>query len=174
MDVGRAEQRSIVAKVRVYELAKEFGVESKAVMAELEKMGEFVRSASSTIEAPVVRRLKEAFSGDSAKSGRQGQRSADARPAPPSGRRDQGGPGDGRRGDRVPQRGPGGVGDGPGGVGDGPVGQVPPAASPAAGTAPAGTPATAPSGAPSATPGTPGVTPGTAPGAARPTPRPAP
>jgi translation initiation factor IF-2 len=51
-----------VAKVRVYELAKEFGVESKAVMDQLKEMGEFVRSASSTIEAPVVRRLKEAFS----------------------------------------------------------------------------------------------------------------
>jgi len=49
-----------VAKVRVYELAKEFGVESKAVMTKLQEMGEFVRSASSTIEAPVVRRLKEA------------------------------------------------------------------------------------------------------------------
>ena len=48
-----------MAKVRVYELAKEFGVESKAVMARLQEMGEFVRSASSTIEAPVVRRLKE-------------------------------------------------------------------------------------------------------------------
>ncbi len=52
-----------MAKVRVYELAKEFGVESKAVMAKLQEMGEFVRSASSTIEAPVVRRLKEAFAG---------------------------------------------------------------------------------------------------------------
>ena len=58
-----------MAKVRVYELAKEFGVESKAVMAKLEEMGEFVRSASSTIEAPVVRRLKEAFNGGAAKSG---------------------------------------------------------------------------------------------------------
>ena len=67
--LGWAEQRSIVAKVRVYELAKEFGVESKAVMAKLEEMGEFVRSASSTIEAPVVRRLKEAFNGGAAKSG---------------------------------------------------------------------------------------------------------
>jgi len=55
-----------VAKVRVYELAKEFGVESKAVMAKLQEMGEFVRSASSTIEAPVVRRLKEAFAGQAA------------------------------------------------------------------------------------------------------------
>jgi translation initiation factor IF-2 len=50
-----------VAKVRVYELAKEFGVESKTVMDQLKEMGEFVRSASSTIEAPVVRRLKESF-----------------------------------------------------------------------------------------------------------------
>ncbi|MQA85520.1 MAG: translation initiation factor IF-2 [Streptosporangiales bacterium] len=50
-----------MAKVRVYELAKEFGVESKAVMAKLQEMGEFVRSASSTVEAPVVRKLKEAF-----------------------------------------------------------------------------------------------------------------
>jgi len=56
-----------VAKVRVYELAKEFGVESKAVMAKLQEMGEFVRSASSTIEAPVVRRLKEAFSAEAPK-----------------------------------------------------------------------------------------------------------
>ncbi len=50
-----------MAKVRVYELAKEFGVESKVVMAKLTEMGEFVRSASSTIEPPVVRRLKDAF-----------------------------------------------------------------------------------------------------------------
>src|SRR5215831_15434708 len=106
----RAEQRSIVAKVRVYELAKEFGVESKAVMAELEKMGEFVRSASSTIEAPVVRRLKEAFAGDAAKSGRQGQRSSDARPAAPAGRRDQAVAGDGLQGDRGTPRVPGGDG----------------------------------------------------------------
>ena len=57
-----------MAKVRVYELAKEFGVESKAVMAKLQEMGEFVRSASSTIEAPVVRRLKEAFTAQAGKA----------------------------------------------------------------------------------------------------------
>jgi translation initiation factor IF-2 len=62
-----------VAKVRVYELAKEFGVESKAVMAKLQEMGEFVRSASSTIEAPVVRRLKEAFAAQQPKQARAGQ-----------------------------------------------------------------------------------------------------
>ena len=50
-----------MAKVRVYELAKELGVESKVVLAKLQDMGEFVRSASSTVEAPVVRKLKEVF-----------------------------------------------------------------------------------------------------------------
>ncbi|MBX6371886.1 MAG: translation initiation factor IF-2 [Acidothermus sp.] len=50
-----------MAKVRVYELAKELNVESKAVLAKLHELGEFVRSASSTIEAPVVRKLREAF-----------------------------------------------------------------------------------------------------------------
>ncbi|MGH3410950.1 MAG: translation initiation factor IF-2 N-terminal domain-containing protein, partial [Streptosporangiaceae bacterium] len=81
-----------MAKVRVYELAKEFGVESKAVMAKLQEMGEFVRSASSTIEAPVVRRLKEAFAAPPSRSGGNGQRRAQpaqeagrARSAAPSG-----------------------------------------------------------------------------------------
>ena len=50
-----------MAKVRVYELAKELGVESKVVLAKLSEMGEFVRSASSTVEAPVVRKLREAM-----------------------------------------------------------------------------------------------------------------
>jgi translation initiation factor IF-2 len=58
-----------VAKVRVYELAKDLGVESKALMAKLTEMGEFVRSASSTIEPPVVRKLKEAFPAAGASSG---------------------------------------------------------------------------------------------------------
>ncbi|HET9126904.1 MAG TPA: translation initiation factor IF-2 [Propionibacteriaceae bacterium] len=48
-----------MAKVRVYELAKELGLESKDLLKTLGDMGEFVRSASSTIEAPVVRRLRE-------------------------------------------------------------------------------------------------------------------
>jgi translation initiation factor IF-2 len=50
-----------VAKVRVYELAKELGIESKVVMTKLTEMGEFVRSASSTVEPPVVRKLREIF-----------------------------------------------------------------------------------------------------------------
>src|SRR5437660_1666775 len=84
--------------VRVYELAKEFGVESKAVMAKLQEMGEFVRSASSTIEAPVVRRLKDEF-------GSQGPKAQGRRPqgqgAPAPGR-----PADGNGGRAVPRPGP--------------------------------------------------------------------
>lgn len=48
-------------KARVYELAKALGVDSKTVLEKLKDMGEFVKSASSTVEAPVVRRLKNAF-----------------------------------------------------------------------------------------------------------------
>ncbi|HSZ47547.1 MAG TPA: translation initiation factor IF-2 [Streptosporangiaceae bacterium] len=70
-----------MAKVRVYELAKEFGVESKAVMAKLQDMGEFVRSASSTIEAPVVRRLKEAFASQQAAKPQAGDGAAAKAPA---------------------------------------------------------------------------------------------
>ena len=46
-----------MAKVRVYELARELGVESKHVLKVLTDLGERPRSASSTIEPPVVRRL---------------------------------------------------------------------------------------------------------------------
>ena len=48
-------------KARVHELAKELGLESKNVLAWLKDNGEFVKSASSTIEAPVARKLREAF-----------------------------------------------------------------------------------------------------------------
>ena len=45
--------------VRVHELAKELGVPSKVILSTLQDMGEYVKSASSTVEAPVVRRLNE-------------------------------------------------------------------------------------------------------------------
>jgi translation initiation factor IF-2 len=50
-----------VAKVRVYELAKDLGLESKELLAKLQEVGEFVSSASSTVEAPVVRKLMDKF-----------------------------------------------------------------------------------------------------------------
>ncbi|HJR40164.1 MAG TPA: translation initiation factor IF-2 N-terminal domain-containing protein, partial [Nocardioidaceae bacterium] len=56
-----------MAKVRVHELAKEFGVESKVVLTKLGEMGEFVKSASSTVEPPVVKRFTDKF-GDELKA----------------------------------------------------------------------------------------------------------
>ncbi|MEU4687906.1 translation initiation factor IF-2 [Actinoplanes sp. NPDC023714] len=64
-------------KARVHELAKELGVDSKTVLAKLKDMGEFVKSASSTVEAPVARRLRGAF-----ESGGSGAPSAPSAPSP--------------------------------------------------------------------------------------------
>ncbi|MEV4435087.1 translation initiation factor IF-2 [Streptomyces sp. NPDC049555] len=72
-----------MAKVRVYELAKEFGVESKVVMAKLQELGEFVRSASSTIEAPVVRKLTDALQGPGGNAGKAAAKPAAPRKAAP-------------------------------------------------------------------------------------------
>ncbi|MFV2010153.1 MULTISPECIES: translation initiation factor IF-2 [unclassified Micromonospora] len=67
----------MAGKARVHELAKELGVESKTVLAKLKEMGEFVKSASSTVEAPVARRLRGAFAAASQSS----SPTAPARPA---------------------------------------------------------------------------------------------
>ncbi|WP_330298867.1 translation initiation factor IF-2 [Streptomyces sp. NBC_00503] len=73
-----------MAKVRVYELAKEFGVESKVVMAKLQELGEFVRSASSTIEAPVVRKLTDALQGPGGNAGKPAAKPGEPRKAAPA------------------------------------------------------------------------------------------
>ncbi|HEY0187445.1 MAG TPA: translation initiation factor IF-2 N-terminal domain-containing protein, partial [Cellulomonas sp.] len=69
-----------MAKVRVYELAKELEVDSKTLMTKLNELGEFVRSASSTIEPPVVRKLRDTYPA----GGRSGARPASAAPAAPT------------------------------------------------------------------------------------------
>ncbi len=61
MNYVRAKTGENVSKVRVHELAKQLGMESKEVLAKLQDLGEFVKSASSTVEAPVVRKLLEMF-----------------------------------------------------------------------------------------------------------------
>src|SRR3954464_3817354 len=71
-------RRPVPGKARVHELAKEFGVDSKTVLAKLKEQGEFVKSASSTVEAPVARRLRESFSTSNGGKGA-------AAPAPPAG-----------------------------------------------------------------------------------------
>ena len=50
-----------MARVRVHELAKEIGVTSRELLDVLKEKGEFVKSASSSIEAPVVRKAREHY-----------------------------------------------------------------------------------------------------------------
>ncbi|HEV3356138.1 MAG TPA: translation initiation factor IF-2 [Pseudonocardiaceae bacterium] len=71
----------MAGKARVHELAKELGVTSKDVLAKLKDLGEFVKSASSTVEAPVARRLRDSFSAPET-----------SKPARPSGPRPGSGP----------------------------------------------------------------------------------
>ncbi|WP_106187947.1 translation initiation factor IF-2 [Umezawaea tangerina] len=67
----------MAGKARVHELAKELGVTSKEVLTKLADQGEYVKSASSTVEAPVARRLRDAYSKNDAKPKPAG------RPGPP-------------------------------------------------------------------------------------------
>jgi translation initiation factor IF-2 len=50
-----------VALPRVYDIAKELGIDSKVALAKLAELGEFVKSGSSTIAPPVAKKLREAF-----------------------------------------------------------------------------------------------------------------
>ena len=50
-----------MAKTRVHELAKTYGIESKEVLEKLKELGEFVKSPSSTIELPVEMKFKKAY-----------------------------------------------------------------------------------------------------------------
>ncbi|MBP2338428.1 translation initiation factor IF-2 [Saccharothrix coeruleofusca] len=61
----------------MHELAKELGVTSKELLSKLADQGEYVKSASSTVEAPVARRLRDAYAKSEAKP------KSGARPAPP-------------------------------------------------------------------------------------------
>lgn len=65
-------------KARVYDLAKELGVSSKDVLNKLKDMGEFVKSASSTVEPPVVRKVRAAFAKSGAGAEAPGAGSAQA------------------------------------------------------------------------------------------------
>ncbi|MBK5306646.1 MAG: translation initiation factor IF-2 [Frankiaceae bacterium] len=69
-------------KARVHELAKELGLESKNVLAWLKENGEFVKSASSTIEAPVARKLREAFPAAAPAAAPPPKKAAKAAPKP--------------------------------------------------------------------------------------------
>ncbi|MCU1571388.1 MAG: translation initiation factor [Naasia sp.] len=49
------------AKPRVHEVASDLGIDTKVALAKLKEMGEFVKGPSSSIEPPVVRKLRAAL-----------------------------------------------------------------------------------------------------------------
>ena len=52
-------------KLRVHELAKQLGVTSKELLATLKEQGEFVKTASSTIEPPVIKKMRAHYEAQS-------------------------------------------------------------------------------------------------------------
>ncbi|MGW4112164.1 translation initiation factor IF-2 [Actinosynnema sp. NPDC004786] len=72
----------MAGKARVHELAKELGVTSKELLSKLADQGEYVKSASSTVEAPVARRLRDAYAKGESKPKPSGARPAPPKPAP--------------------------------------------------------------------------------------------
>ncbi|MEU5262598.1 translation initiation factor IF-2 [Amycolatopsis sp. NPDC021455] len=122
-------------KARVHELAKELGITSKDVLAKLKEQGEFVKSASSTVEAPVARRLRDAYAPKGAKKPTPGP---SARPGPPAAK--------------------------PGAPAPKPAAPAPQQQAPAAKAAPAAPPQQSQQQAPASKPAAPGVRPGPRPG----------
>jgi translation initiation factor IF-2 len=81
----------VSGKLRVHELAKQLGVTSKELLAQLKEQGEFVKTASSTVEPPVVKRMKQLYAsqdgqqaGGDAKpgAGKPGPKPAAGKPGP--------------------------------------------------------------------------------------------
>ena len=68
----------MAAKPRVHEIAAELGVDSKAALAKLKELGEFVKSPSSTIEPPVARKLRAALAEDVAAQAKAAPATGDA------------------------------------------------------------------------------------------------
>ena len=50
-----------MALPRVYDVAKELGIDTKVALAKLEELGEYVKYGSSTIAPPVAKKLRAAF-----------------------------------------------------------------------------------------------------------------
>jgi translation initiation factor IF-2 len=85
-----------VAKPRVHEIASDLGIDTKLALAKLKEMGEFVKGPSSSVEPPVVRKLRAKLAADgiATAGGAPGPRpgapvagrpgSASARPAAPA------------------------------------------------------------------------------------------
>jgi len=73
-----------VAKPRVHEIAKELGVPSKDLIAKLIEMGEYVKGPSSTLEAPVIRKVRDAFPAPKKAPAKEESAKPAAKKSPPS------------------------------------------------------------------------------------------
>ncbi len=125
-----------MAKVRVYELAKELGVESKELLAHLKEQGEFVRSASSTIEPPVVRKIKENPPAAAKKAA--AKKAAEKSSTPKDGAAPKAAPSESKGAEAAPSPGkPGSAPQAPAGAKPGPVQPTPAAPTAGAPTGPA-------------------------------------
>jgi len=51
----------VAALPRVYDIAKELGIDTKVALDKLKELGEFVKGGSSTITPPVAKKLRDAF-----------------------------------------------------------------------------------------------------------------
>ncbi|WP_311476772.1 translation initiation factor IF-2 [uncultured Gulosibacter sp.] len=71
-----------MAKPRVHEIAAEMGVESKVALQTLQEMGEFVKTASSSVEPPVARRLRDELARRAAQA--DGEAAVDKKDAKPA------------------------------------------------------------------------------------------
>ena len=71
-----------MANPRVHEVAAELGIDSKIALDKLKDMGEFVKSASSSIAPPVARRLKAALEADGHKAPANSAPAAPAKATP--------------------------------------------------------------------------------------------
>ena len=71
-----------MALPRVYDIAKELGIDTKVALAKLEELGEYVKGGSSTIAPPVAARLRAAFPKPKADS--KAEAKTPAKPATPS------------------------------------------------------------------------------------------
>ncbi|KQB86595.1 translation initiation factor IF-2 [Corynebacterium lowii] len=69
-------------KLRVHELAKQLGITSKELLATLKEQGEFVKTASSTIEPPVVKKMRAHYE---AATGAAPEEKGAAKPGPKPG-----------------------------------------------------------------------------------------
>jgi len=71
-----------VANPRVHEIAAELGIESNIALEKLKEMGEYVKSASSSIAPPVARRLKQQLEADGVAKPKPAEAKPAAKPAP--------------------------------------------------------------------------------------------